>query len=431
MPGLCRDCHTSFTARDDGPARCPSCRSPRVILHRALDRLAIAHVDCDAFYASIEKRDDPSLRERPLIIGGGRRGVVSTACYIARISGVHSAMPMFKALEACPDAVVIRPNMAKYAAVAREIRALMGELTPLIQPISIDEAFLDLTGTDRLHGTSPAGVLARFASRVEDEIGITVSIGLAPNRFLAKYASDLDKPRGFVVIDQEEAIERLSDEPVGRLPGVGPALQKTLREAGFRLVRDLQTASEETLLRRLGSQGQRLGRLARGIDNRPVDPTDTRKSVSTETTFETDIRAFDTLAPILRRLSEKVSASLKDKDIAGRTVTLKLKTREFKLITRSRQLPDATRLADRIYRTGVDLLAKEANGRAFRLIGIGVSDLEPSENADPADLLEPDRAKRALAELAVDRLRGRYGDRSVELGLTFSRDGRGRPPKEK
>ncbi|WP_018699107.1 DNA polymerase IV [Amorphus coralli] len=423
MPGLCRDCHRSFADAAAARARCPACGSPRIVVHRSLEALAIAHVDCDAFYASVEKRDDPSLADKPVIIGGGRRGVVSTACYIARISGVRSAMPMFKALEACPDAVVIRPDMAKYAAVARQIRSLMEELTPLVQPISIDEAFLDLSGTERLHGAPPAVTLARFASRVEREIGITVSVGLSANRFLAKYASDFDKPRGFVVIDQEEAVERLADEPVSKLPGVGPAQERTLREAGFRLVRDLQQASEETLMRRLGAQGQRLGRLANGIDARRVDPSDGRKSVSAETTFESDIRDAATLLPILRRLSEKVSKRLKAQEIAGRTITLKLKTREFKLTTRSRQLPDATRLADRIYRTGADLLAREIDGRAFRLIGIGVSELETARNADPADLLEPERAKRAQAELAVDRLRGKFGDRSVELGLTFRPEG--------
>jgi len=423
MPGLCRDCHRSFADAAAARARCPACGSPRIVVHRSLEALAIAHVDCDAFYASVEKRDDPSLADKPVIIGGGRRGVVSTACYIARISGVRSAMPMFKALEACPDAVVIRPDMAKYAAVAKDVRALMEGLTPLVQPISIDEAFLDLSGTERLHGAPPAVTLARFASRVEREIGITVSVGLSANRFLAKYASDFDKPRGFVVIDQEEAVERLADEPVSRLPGVGPAQERTLREAGFRLVRDLQQASEETLMRRLGAQGQRLGRLANGIDARRVDPSDGRKSVSAETTFESDIRDAATLLPILRRLSEKVSKRLKAQEIAGRTITLKLKTREFKLTTRSRQLPDATRLADRIYRTGADLLAREIDGRAFRLIGIGVSELETARNADPADLLEPERAKRAQAELAVDRLRGKFGDRSVELGLTFRPEG--------
>lgn len=426
MPGLCRDCHTSFEEGAARRGRCPACGSPRLIQHRSLRLLAIAHVDCDAFYASVEKRDDPSLADKPVIIGGGKRGVVSTACYIARISGVRSAMPMFKALEACPDAVVIKPNMTKYAAVAREIRALMDELTPLVQPISIDEAFLDLAGTELLHGASPAATLAKFASRVESQVGITISVGLSANRFLAKYASDFDKPRGFVVIDQAEAVERLAEEPVSKLPGVGPALERTLRTAGFRLVRDLQEASEETLLRRLGAQGQRLGRLANGIDPRRVDPSDGRKSVSAETTFDADISDAATLLPILRRLSEKVSARLKAQEIAGRTITLKLKTREFKLTTRARQLHDATRLADRIFGTGADLLAKEIDGRSFRLIGIGVSELETVTNADPADLLEPQRAKRAQAELAVDRLRGKFGDRTVELGLTFRPNG-GKP----
>lgn len=423
MTTLCRDC---LAVKTEDFERCPACGRLRVVSHPRLDSLTIAHVDCDAFYAAVEKRDNPALRDKPLIVGGGTRGVVTTCCYMARLYGVRSAMPMFKALEACPDAVVIKPNMAKYAAVAREIRTLMDELTPLVQPISIDEAFLDLAGTELLHGASPAVTLAKFASRVERQIGITISVGLSANRFLAKYASDFDKPRGFVVIDQAEAVERLAEEPVSKLPGVGPALERTLRAAGFRLVRDLQAASEEMLLRRLGAQGQRLGRLANGIDPRRVDPSDGRKSVSAETTFDTDISDAATLLPILRRLSEKVSARLKAQDIAGRTITLKLKTREFKLTTRSRQLPDPTRLADRIFGTGADLLAREIDGRSFRLIGIGVSELEPVTNADPADLLEPQRAKRAQAELAIDRLRGRYGNRSVELGLTFRPDG-GKP----
>ena len=222
MPGnpaaLCRDC-----LAESGPAakRCLACGSPRLLAHPERDLLSIAHVDCDAFYAAVEKRDDPSLADKPVIIGGRKRGVVSTACYVARTYGVRSAMPMFKALKACPHAVVIKPNMQKYVAAGRAVQKLMLELTPLVEPVSIDEAFLDLSGTERLHHGSPARTLARLAKRIEDELGITVSIGLAPNKFLAKVASDLAKPRGFSIIGRPRS---------SRLPG----RQADLHHSGHR-----------------------------------------------------------------------------------------------------------------------------------------------------------------------------------------------------
>ncbi|HTO40183.1 MAG TPA: hypothetical protein VL026_04345, partial [Rhizomicrobium sp.] len=187
-------------------ARCGSCGSRRVVAHAELETLSIAHLDCDAFYAAIEKRDNPELRDRPVLVGGtSRRGVVSTACYVARIAGARSAMPMYKALELCPNAVVIKPNFAKYTAASKAMRSMMLELTPLVEPLSLDEAFLDLTGTERLHGQSAARTMARLTKRIENEIGITVSVGLSFNKFLAKLASDLDKPRGFAVIGVGEA----------------------------------------------------------------------------------------------------------------------------------------------------------------------------------------------------------------------------------
>ena len=200
MAALCRDCGAVLA---DAAQACPACAGMRIVRHPELLTLAIAHVDCDAFYASVEKRDRPELAGRPVIVGGGTRGVVSASCYIARMNGVRSAMPMFKALAACPDAVVIPPDFAKYSEAARQIRALMARLTPLVQPLSIDEAVLDLTGTEALHGASPASVLARFARDVEAQVGVTISIGLAPNRLLAKIAAGRDKPRGFAVIGSE------------------------------------------------------------------------------------------------------------------------------------------------------------------------------------------------------------------------------------
>jgi DNA polymerase-4 len=232
---FCRDCLTP--ADRPGQERCASCGSPRLLRHPERDELAVAHVDCDAFFASVEKRDNPALADQPVIIGGGHRGVVATACYVARTYGVRSAMPMFKALDACPHATVISPNMDKYRVAGREVRRLMGELTPLVEPVSIDEAFLDLSGTERLHHASPALTLARFARRVETELGISVSIGLSYNKFLAKIASDLAKPRGFSIIGREEAVAFLADRPVGIIPGIGAAAQARLEKVGVTLIR--------------------------------------------------------------------------------------------------------------------------------------------------------------------------------------------------
>lgn len=414
---LCRDCGN----RPPAPvSRCPSCGSPRLVSHSELDLLAIAHIDCDAFYASIEKRDNPDLQDVPVIVGGGQRGVVSTCCYIARIYGVRSAMPMFKALEACPDAIVIKPNMEKYSRVGKEIRERMRALTPLVEPISIDEAFLDLTGTERLHQATPAETLSKFVRGIEADIGISASVGLAPNKFLAKLASDLEKPRGFSVIGAEEAETVLAAMPVGRIWGVGKVFQKKLEKDGIKTIGQLQTMEAAELARRYGSIGLRLASLSHGDDSRTVKPVRGAKSVSTETTFRTDISSLETLRPILRNLSEKVSARLKKSELSGRGITLKLKTADFKTITRARHLGDPTQLADKIYAAGEALLENETDGRRFRLIGIGVSDLESPDRADPEDLLDQSAERRKNAELAVDKLRDKFGKSAVELGLTHA-----------
>ncbi len=417
MPdGFCRDC---LLPAGDTARRCTGCGSPRLVLHGELTALSIAHVDCDAFYAAIEKRDDPSLRDKPVIIGGGKRGVVATACYIARVRGVRSAMPMFKALAACPDAVVVKPNMEKYVAVGREVRRMMLELTPLVEPLSIDEAFLDLTGTAELHRAIPALTLARFAARVEREIGITVSVGLAPNKFLAKIASDLNKPRGFSVIGRAEAAAFLAARPVTAIWGVGAAFAQKLAGDGIRTIGELQRMDPADLARRYGAMGLRLAKLSRGEDDRRVDPTSKRKSVGAETTFDQDTGDLAALRPILRRLAEKVARHLKTGGIAGRTVTLKLKTADFKLMTRARRLQDPTQLADRIFRAADDLLAKEPASPRYRLIGVSVSDLEPDRLADPADLVDETGARHAAAERAMDAVRSKFGNTAVEMGLVF------------
>jgi DNA polymerase-4 len=419
MAGFCRDCLDDVPER---AARCPACGSPRLVRHADLDHLAIAHVDCDAFYAAIEKRDDPSLRDKPLIIGGGKRGVVSTACYIARTFGVRSAMPMFQAKKLCPHAAVVPPDMAKYVGVGREVRALMLDLTPLVEPLSIDEAFLDLSGTERLHGRTPAKSLAGFARRVEDTIGITVSVGLSENKFLAKLASDLDKPRGFSVLSRREAPAFLGPKPVTFIWGVGKATGAALAREGFRTIADLQRADETDLIRRLGAEGQRLARLARGEDSRDVSPERETKSVSAETTFEGDIAAFRELERTLWYLSEKVSARLKAQELAGSTINLKLKTADFRLRTRAFSLPAPTQLATKIFAIGRELLEREADGTKFRLIGIGVSSLASPEDADPADLVDRRGARDKAAEHAVDRLRAKFGREAVVKGLALDED---------
>lgn len=427
--GFCRDC---LALQKAAGTRCDACGSPRVVRHAELYELNLAHIDCDAFYAAVEKRDRPELRHRPVIIGGGKRGVVSTACYIARIRGVRSAMPMFKALEACPEAVVIKPDMEKYAAVGRQVRAMMQSLTPLVEPLSIDEAFLDLSGTAKLHGKPAAMVLADFSRKIEAEIGISASIGLSYCKFLAKVASDLAKPRGFSVIGKQEALEFLASKPVTVIWGVGKALSATLEQNGIRTIGQLQTIERTELMRRYGVMGDRLYHLSRGQDDRRVEPEHDVKSISSETTFDSDLAAFDDLIPILRALSEKVSRRLKAADIAGHTVVLKLKGSDFKSKTRNRRLSDATQLADRIFTTGLELLRKETDGTRYRLIGIGVSDLGAPTTADPPDLIDAQARKRALAEGAIDTLREKFGGKPVvETGYTFGRKVRARPAPER
>ena len=420
LRALCRNCGW-IGARETPPARCPRCGSPRLIAHAELTELSIAHVDCDAFYASIEKRDDPSLRDKPLIVGGGTRGVVSTCCYIARQSGVRSAMPMFTALKLCPDAVVIRPNMAKYVAVSRQVRALMDRLTPLVEPLSIDEAFLDLSGTTALHRASPAEVLSKLARDVESELGITLSIGLSHNKFLAKTASDLDKPRGFAVIGRAETLDFLAAQPVDLIFGVGKVFAETLRRDGFDTIGQLQQAAPEDLMRRYGETGARLARLSRGEDSRAVNIDGEMKTISAETTFNTDLSGFEELSTELLALSERLSERVKARNLVGDTVTLKLKSAGFRLRTRARHLMISTQLASVLYETGLQLLAREIDGTAFRLIGIGLSGLSEADGRDPTDLIEPAVARKAAAERAMDRVRTRFGNDAVIRGKLYDR----------
>ncbi|WP_374643206.1 DNA polymerase IV [Tabrizicola sp.] len=419
MPSLCRDC---LTRTDGAPplARCPSCRSPRMVAHDELFALSIAHMDCDAFYASVEKRDNPALRDQAVIVGGGQRGVVSTCCYIARIKGVRSAMPMFQALKLCPEAVVVKPRFSAYIEASRAIRAMMEELTPAIEPLSLDEAFLDLTGTSRLHGAPPAVLLARLTKRMEEELGLTGSIGLSHNKFLAKIASDLDKPRGFSVIGRAETEAFLKPRPVRIIWGVGQATQTALETAGIRTIADLLRWDRADLGARFGSMGDRLWHLARGMDMRRVNRDDRPKSISKETTFFEDTSDPDLLDGHLWRLAEQVADRAKAKRLAGRTVTLKLKRGDFQLVTRRHALSDPTQLADRIYRAARELYDHAGTKGPFRLIGVGISDLAPEDRADLSqDLLDPDARRRAAAERATDAIRARFGAEAIIKGRSL------------
>ncbi|MBL8555335.1 MAG: DNA polymerase IV [Phenylobacterium sp.] len=411
MKAFCRDC---FWSGEEAVRRCPKCGTPRVVAHPELGSLSIAHMDCDAFYASVEKRDRPELRDQAVIVGGGKRGVVTTCCYIARIKGVRSAMPMFKALKACPEAVVIKPDFAKYRTESRRILGMAAELTPLIQNLSLDEAWMDLSGTERLHGAPPAVTLGRLQQRIEDETGLTVSIGLAMNKFLAKVASDLDKPRGFSVIGHE-AQRFLADRPVKILPGVGPAMVAALEKAGYRTVGDLARADLKVLAERWGAHGLRLHNLAHGRDHRAVNPNEARKGISCETTFNEDLSRIPDLEDKLAPLAERVARQAREGGVAGRVVTLKLRTTDFRIVTRRRTLPVATQTAHTLFKVGRELLAREATGRPWRLIGIGIADLIDAGQASD-DFFAGDEKKALASERSVDAIRARFGPDSVTSG---------------
>ncbi len=416
MPALCRDCLTRF----ETGKRCPGCASPRIAAHTELFDLSIAHMDCDAFYASVEKRDNPELRDQPVIIGGGRRGVVSTACYIARIRGVRSAMPMFQALKLCPEAVVVKPRMSAYVEASRAIQELMGALTPAVEPLSLDEAFMDMRGTEKLHGAPPAVMLARLVKRMHDEVGLTGSIGLSHNKFLAKVASDLDKPRGFSVIGKAETADFLHDRPVSMIWGVGQVTKQSLAKAGIRTFADLLRWERKDLGARFGAMGDRLYFLARGQDRRRISPNAPMKSISNETTFFDDTADLDILDGHIWRLSEQVSDRAKARRIAGRVVTLKLKRANHSLISRRISLRDPTQLADRIYQTARGLFDQLGDRGPYRLLGVGISDLLPDDKAElSGDLLDPGAGKRSDTERATDSIRKKFGSDAIRKGRSL------------
>ncbi len=418
-------CRGDHTSADAPPAphsgrltRCPHCARPGLTQHSELFDLAIAHIDCDAFYAAVEKRDNPELAGKPVIIGGGQRGVVATACYVARTRGVRSAMPMFKALTACPEAVVIRPNMAKYSEVGQQVRQAMQALTPVVQPLSIDEAFLDLSGTQALHRRPPAIVLRDFQQQVERDLGISVSVGLSYNKLMAKIASDLQKPRGFSVLGQADGPAFLAQQDLSILWGVGKVTVQKMNKRGLHKVGDLLRFSEEELFLLYGAWGKRLFYYARGQDTRAVVEPSKSKSVSNETTFSNDLNCSEDLQRKLWPLCEKLSYRLKDQGLAAKTLTLKLKDAKFRSITRSHTLSDPTASAERIYKTACELLAPEIGpNKSYRLIGIGSHGFVPIEHGDSLDLMDQHADKKRDLEKALDLVREKLGrDAPIKRG---------------
>ncbi len=416
MPSLCRKCFNTFN--EEG--RCPRCSSPLVVSHSELFDLNIAHMDCDAFYASVEKRDNPDLADKPVIIGGGRRGVVSTACYIARIRGVKSAMPMFKALEKCPDAVVIRPRMKIYAEISQQIRAMMNDITPLVEPLSLDEAFMDMSGTHKLHGAPPAVMLAKLMDRISDNLGLTGSIGLSHNKFLAKIASDLNKPNGYSIIGEAETSSFLKDKSIRLIWGVGASTQKSLEKSGIRTFLDLLRWDRKDLVSKFGSMGDRLWFLARGQDARVVSNSDRIKSISNETTLNENTSNIRVLEGHLWRLCEKVSSRAKSKGLAGNIMILKLKSSNHKIITRRVTLRDPTYMADVLFRSTYPLMEAAIENGPFRLVGAGLSGLCLASQAQrEPELLDDGALNRIKVERVTDEIREKFGDEAMIKGRSL------------
>ena len=420
---LCRNCLKSgYVGGDAPPDSCPHCGSADVRSSNELFGLTIAHVDCDAFYASVEKRDNPSIRDRPVIVGGRERGVVAAACYIARQYGVRSAMPTWQALKRCPDAVVIRPRMSHYVAVSRQVRTRMLALTPLVQPLSIDEAFLDLAGTEALHGCAPAEALVRMQHEIREELGITVSVGLSGTKSLAKMASDRDKPDGFFAVDMEGAAAWLAPQPVSVLFGLGKAAVGRLNAAGIETCGDLVAAPAGQLSGILGRGAATIAALAAGVDPRPVTPEREAKSISSETTFIRDLSTAAELEAELEMLCQKVSTRLKAQSLAGGRVTLKLKRPDHRILTRSQTLSERTDKAHVLFTVGRELLAGEIDGRkSYRLLGIGTDQLGAPGGGDLLALADDDTSRRDDLEAAIDDLHARLGSDSLQSGRMFTR----------
>jgi DNA polymerase IV len=391
----------------------------------------ILHVDMDAFYASVEARNDPSLRGKPVLVGGlGGRGVVASASYEARRFGIHSAMPMARALRLCPDAAVVRPDFAAYTEASGRIRDIFLSFTPLVEPLSLDEAFLDVGGSIRLFGDPPhIGELIR--TRIREELALVASVGVAPNKFLAKLCSDKAKPDGLLHLPAEQVEDFLAPLGVRDLWGVGEQTATRLERFGIRTVADIRATPPQTLARILGqAAADHLGGISTGRDLRTVVPYEAPKGMSNEETFETDVDDPLILRRELLRLSEKVARRLRAGDVAARTVTLKLRYANFSTVTRSRTLELPTDQATELHQEVTALLEALGLERArVRLVGVGAANLVPADAArqlrllDPSHPAHPEHVDRwSRAERAADRARHRFGDTAVTRGALLPPD---------
>lgn len=375
----------------------------------------IIHVDMDAFYAAIEQRDNPSLRGKPVIVGAppDRRGVVSAASYEARKFGVKSAMPSSQAGKLCPQGIFLPVRMDRYREVSRQVMAILESFTPLLEQISVDEAFLDVTGCVRLFGEAEE-IGRAIKRRIRYELDLTASVGIAPNKFLAKVASDLRKPDGFVVVPEGREAEFLAPLPIGRLWGVGKATERRLTQLGIRTIGQLAAYPPQVLRQQFGDLGQHLYKLSHGLDDRPVVTGHEAKSVSAEHTFEHDTGDRDLLERALLQLSERVGERLRAAGLRGRTVQLKLRLEGFQTLTRAHTLAIPSDANDTLYKVALHLLRGALpEGRKVRLVGVGMSgfvtELQPS-------LFEPGQVAHSPLDETVDRLRQRFGPDAVRRG---------------
>lgn len=376
-------------------------------------RRAVLHVDLDAFFAAVEQRDDPALRGRPVLVGGeGPRGVVATASYEARVYGCRSAQPMAVAKRLCPQAIVVRPRGDAYREASERVFAIFERFAPLVEPLSLDEAFLDVTGS-RLAKGDEVSIAREIKRLVREETGLTASIGVAPNKLVAKIASDLEKPDGLVVVEEGELQERLAPLEITRLWGVGPKGAERLAALGVRTFGDMQRLSMETLRGMFGEHGESLWRRCRGMDDRPVVPDHEAKSISHESTFPFDVGDVEVVRAVLMDHTEQVARRLRAKGRRGRTVTVKIRFGEFETVTRSETLSEATNRTDAIWAAGRRLFDAWARGfRPVRLIGIGVSQL--TEGGEQLGLFEASEARRKAAlDATADAINARFGKRMI------------------
>jgi DNA polymerase-4 len=376
---------------------------------------AILHIDMDAFFAAVEQVDNPALKGKPVIVGGAKRGVVSTASYEAREYGVRSAMPIFEAKRRCPQGIFLPVRMKRYQEVSQKVMAILEAVSPLVEQVSVDEAFIDLAGTERLHGDATQ-TARKIKGRIYAEACLTCSIGIAPNKFLAKIASDLQKPDGLTIVPEEEVQNFLKELSVNKLPGVGPKSEEALRNLGIYAVSDILRFPPGLLQRKFGKYGLRLVELAQGIDDSPVIPCRPAKSMGSEDTLPEDTTDINILKKQLLSQAEEVGERLRRDGLKGRTITLKLKHSDFTLVTRSHSLKEATCATKILYDTAAMLLERYNLKMPVRLIGLAVSNFGEGQQYSLLPGLEKETEKLERVDHAIDRIREKLGRQIITRG---------------